>query len=296
MIAPDDWLRALENHRRLDEPGRLRERVEVLDRLERHYPDAAGDDTHAGPDPHDVHARGRALRRRLEAADERLFRSIRTALRHGVGASALAPWMRSATGPDGCAAGDTYDHFDTLVSGILPFDEPGPPTVAPATDMVFYQPTPARHIFDLLQRTDLGAGDVLMDLGAGLGHVPLLAAICTGACGIGIEREPAYVACARRAARSLGADRVRFDVGDVRDADLSAATVYYLYTPFRGTILRAVLDALRGQAERRAIRVCTYGPCTAEVAAEAWLRPMESVTPGRVAIFAGRTGTRRPVH
>ena len=44
-------------------------------------------------------------------------------------------------------------------------------------EMVAYQPTPARHAFDMIGRAGLREGDVLFDLGAGLGHVSMLAAI-----------------------------------------------------------------------------------------------------------------------
>src|SRR6185312_2094526 len=98
---------------------------------------------------------------------------------------------------EACRAGDAYDWRDELVAGVLPFGEPGEASPLPP-EMVFYQPTPARHVFDLLDRLALDADDVLVDLGSGLGHVPLLTAICTPARGIGIEIEPVYVAPARK--------------------------------------------------------------------------------------------------
>src|SRR3546814_1580406 len=70
--------------------------------------------------------------------------------------------------------------------------------------------TPARHIFDLLAQARLGAHDVLVDLGSGLGHVPLLAAICSGASSLGIEREASCVACAQACADALRLSRARF--------------------------------------------------------------------------------------
>src|SRR6201999_1757176 len=132
--------------------------------------------------------------------------------------------------------------------------------------MVAYQPTPARHIFDLIRRTKLDAEDVFIDLGSGLGHVPLLIATCTKARAIGIELEPPYVECARRCARELNLTNANFLSEDVRETDLSSGTVFYLYTPFRGAILRTVLDQLHAQAKKLAIRVCTFGPCTPIVA------------------------------
>ncbi|HEY6941484.1 MAG TPA: hypothetical protein VI238_08445 [Dokdonella sp.] len=85
---------------------------------------------------------------------------------------------------------------------------------------------------------------------------------------------------------ALKLDRVAFFEQDARVADLSTGTVFYLYTPFGGPILRAVLDALRAQASQRPIRVCSYGPCTSAIGGEAWLVPTAPVEPGRIAAFA----------
>jgi predicted RNA methylase len=152
--------------------------------------------------------------------------------------------------------------------------------------MVFYQPTPARHIFDAIGRLSLDHSDVLVDLGSGLGHVPLLAGICSKARCVGIELEAAYVACARQCAKALNLANVSFIQQDVRSADFTDGTVFYLYTPFTGTMLRTVLERLRQEAAKRPIRVCTLGPCTLEVANEVWLRPIGGLYADQVAVFS----------
>jgi tRNA A58 N-methylase Trm61 len=156
--------------------------------------------------------------------------------------------------------------------------------------MVAYQPTPARHIFELIDAAELTAEDVLVDVGSGLGHVPLVISICTPGRCIGIECESAYVEQAWRCSERLNLHRVEFVQRDAREADLSAGTVFYLYTPFTGSILRAVLDRLRRHALVRPIRVCSYGPCTPELAQEPWLEAMSPATTDRVAVFCSRTG------
>jgi len=170
----------------------------------------------------------------------------------------------------------------------LQFDEPDAEVAELAAEMVFYQPTPARHILDLLGRLALTERDVLVDIGSGLGHVPLLASIRWGARSVGIELLAAYVDCARRSARALNLTNVTFVQQDARSADYSSGTVFYLYTPFIGTILRAVLDSLRREASGREIRVCTYGPCTSTVAEEPWLEVVGTVETDRTAIFHSR--------
>ena len=137
---------------------------------------------------------------RLEAANSTLYRSIRGDIQQGSGRHSLLRWVPKRSSRDGeaveLASGPGYDYLDELVSGVLQFEKPRAEAVKLAPEMVFYQPTPARHIFDLIDRAALTEGDVLVDLGSGMGHVPLLASICTDARCIGIELEPAYVECA----------------------------------------------------------------------------------------------------
>ncbi|PWK92592.1 methyltransferase domain-containing protein [Fulvimonas soli] len=275
-------LEAWERDRTLLRPGRLRERLEALDRLEA---DLLHED--ATPAEAALHARARALRARFEQVDEALYDALRREIRQGRRPALLLEQLAGA-GRDGVAGGDGYDYRDELLAGVLRLEEPAAAPAALAPGMVFYQPTPARHGFGLLARAGLGARDVLVDLGSGLGHVPLLAAICTDAAAVGIEQEAAYVDCARRAARALGLANASFLHGDARDADFSVGTLFYLYTPFRGTMLRSVLDALRREAAARAIRVAAFGPCTPLVAAEPWLAPEGAVVADRVALFRSR--------
>jgi len=272
----------------LRQTDRLRERIDALDLLEvhllsRHVPaDSAAAERNA-----ELDRRAEAVRARLETDNAGLYASLRGDIRRGLGADrllALLPRPRD-DGTIECARGESYDYLDELVSGILELTPPEAADTNLTSEMVRYQPTPARHIFDLIARTRLGEDDVLIDLGSGLGHVPLLAAICTGARTVGIELEPAYVECARRCAEALNLERATFIRQDARSADFSTGTVFYLYTPFTGSILRAVLDSLRRQAEIREIRVCAYGPCVPTVAEEKWLVADGPVESGRVSAF-----------
>ena len=201
-------IETLELERSLEVPERLRERIDALDRLDALLP---GEGAQA--------RRVQAIRQRLEAANAVQFEAIRAAIRRGGGRDALRHWLH-ANDDAACLAGDGYDWRDELVGGVLPFGEPGEAAVL-APEMVFYQPTPARHVFDLLDRLALGEDDVLVDLGSGLGHVPLLTAICTRARGLGVEIEPAYVQAARVCAQDLRLANARFVQGDAREADFA---------------------------------------------------------------------------
>ena len=268
---------ALEPDRALDASERFRERLDALDRL-----DALMSTVGEGA----LLQRAQAIQQRLEALNAVQFEAIRQAIRRGEGRDALRCWLH-ASDDAVHRSGDAYDWRDELVSGVLSFVEPGEASALPP-EMVFYQPTPARHVFDLLDRLALGEHDVLVDLGSGLGHVPLLTAICTGARGLGVEIEPAYVASARACAQGLGLANAQFVQGDAREAGFGIGSVFYLYTPFTGTVLRSVLDALRSEAGRRAFRVCSFGPCTAALATEPWLVGDAASATDRVAIFRTR--------
>jgi hypothetical protein len=273
----------LAQDRELFAPAQLRRRADALDRLETAL-------IHV-PDPQDDHVV--ALRRRaetfadeLEATDFALYQSLRDDIKRGRGAEALSSWLHEPAGQD--VRGEAYDYLDALLSGILALDEPDLHGNALGAEMVLYQPTPARHIFDFIRRARLGNDDVLIDMGAGLGHVSLLSAICTTARCIGIELEQAYVDCANSAAKALNLHNASFVQQDARAVDLSRGTVFYLFTPFTGSILRQVLGMLEREAAARAIRVCTLGPCSKVVATQPWLRTDETIRADRVAIFHSR--------
>ena len=279
----------LEQDCSLDEPGRLRQRLEALDCLEAHLPNGQAQvrDAESSQEA-ELHHRAEAIYARLEAVNYAIYRTIRRDIQRGAGAKSLLQWVIAST-EDGHhasrASGERYDYLDELISGVLELEEPCTGVAELPPEMVFYQPTPARHILDLIERAALTERDVLVDLGSGMGHVPLLASICSGTRSIGIELEAAYVNCAQRSARALNLTQVTFIQQDAQVADLSSGTVFYLYTPFTGTIMRAVLDSLRQEAMGREIRICTFGPCTPIIAKERWLQATGTVESNRTVIF-----------
>lgn len=252
-----------------NEPHReLRERIAELDRLEDELLDRPGD----------------VLLQRtlaeLDAVNQALYQSIREGIRRGEGRDALQPWLELSGD-----ASPAYDYRDALISGVLQLPEPQGEIVALEKDMVFYQPTPARRIFDLLALCQLREDDLLIDLGAGLGHVSLLTAICTPARSIGIERESVYVRSATETATALGLERASFACRDLREADFGNGTVFYLYTPVTGALLKQVLAKLEYEAAQRPIRVASLGPCTAVLAQTTWLRSTQPPEEHRIAVF-----------
>jgi len=267
------------------DPLRLRERCEWLDRLDAALGTFNPVEEGVSAADAEVRRSAQAMCAQLEAVNERLFAALRTEIRQGCRPALFAQWMEDDSDIVG---GLSFDYRDELLAGVLQLEEPSPLPAHPGPEFVFYQPTPARHLFHLLRLAQLTAADTLIDLGLGLGHVPLLAAICTDARSIGIEREEVYVASARRCGQQLNLERARFLVQDVREADLSVGTIFYLYTPFTGSVLATVVGRLRRESQSRAIRVCTFGPCTETLAQQQWLESEGPTDPEHITVFHSR--------
>ena len=231
------------------------------------------------------------VRTRLEGVDESLFRRLRQDIASGNCASAelrrrLARYAGGASS-GGRQADEGYDNLDALVSGLL-LTEVAPEGASPREpEMVFYQPTPARIVLEMVERSDFRQHDVFYDIGSGLGHVSILVHLLGGIRAKGVEVEPAYCSYARRCARGLNLSQVQFINVDAREADYSDGTIFFLYTPFKGRMLERVLDRLRHESTKRRIRLCTYGPCTLQVAQQRWLERLDqnSVQENRLAMF-----------
>jgi hypothetical protein len=108
----------------------------------------------------------------------------------------------------------------------------------------------------------------------------------------GVEFQPAFCAYSAHAAERLKAE-AQFIALDAREAAFADGDVFFLYTPFRGALLQSVLTRLQAIAETKPIRVCTFGPCTPEVAQSAWLELRSgSLDPEQLAVFESATTLR----
>ncbi len=164
-----------------------------------------------------------------------------------------------------------YDNLDLLLNGILTHEALPVETREREPGMVFYQKTPARIIFDLVKKAAFKPGDVFFDLGSGPGQVVMLVSLLALVISTGIESEQAFCAYAGKMAADLNLDRVNFINSDARDADYSTGTVFFMYSPFEGKMLRDVIRKLYGEAKKRMIKIFSYGPCTHVIAQEQWL-------------------------
>jgi hypothetical protein len=276
-------LEQLERDAALLEDHRFADRVDMIDRLDELLMPGSADGENTCQR---LRGRARDMLARLEDANARVCAGIRDAVIRGEGAACLRAWIDSLGGlgtqPDG------YDYADALVAGMFDFANVHDSGAAPGEDMIFYQPTPVRHVVAMIDKLALGPGDTLVDLGSGLGHVLMLANILIGAGAMGIELQAPLLERASETARALGLQGVSFVHGDARAADLSAGSVFYLFTPFKGTVMDQVLARLAGEARDRPLRIATFGPCTSRVGAEPWL--VSSDIPGEngVCVFHPR--------
>ncbi len=144
---------------------------------------------------------------------------------------------------------------DHWVEEVL--DLADPPLDEPTLDRELVGYVPA-GVSEILVALDLDAGrgvrPSLIDVGAGMGKVVILAALL-GYAARGLEIDPRLAARARTAAGALGV-AAAIEVGDARRAPLGEADVWFLYVPFAGAALNGVLDRIAGVAMRRRVTVC----------------------------------------
>ncbi len=218
--------------------------------------------------------RAEKAKQRLEDIDNNLFKRLREEI-----TSAFYPPVSFKAMINKYLGGDFriglgkvgYDNLDVFVNGLLS-DQPLPEAgISREPEMVFYQQTPARVIFELAGRASLTPDDVFFDIGSGLGHVPLLVNLLTGAKTRGVEYEPAYCDYATACVSRLNLANVAFINTTAQNADYTNGSVFFMYTPFDGLMLQQMLDNLKCESFKRPIRIFTYGPCSPQVAQQNWL-------------------------
>jgi hypothetical protein len=263
----------LERDERLCRVDNFIERSRAMDFLELQLDIERADNT-ASDDAEELRLlqRANALKRRFGDADETLFARLSADIQTG-NRAAFKQFVRSVEAQLPAETDDVgYDELDALVNGLLDVPAtPGEPQPR-EPDMIYYQPTPSRIVLKLLDELKPAASDIFYDLGSGLGHVPILVHLLAGIPARGVEIEEVYVRYSMERVKKLCLSQVVFISADARQTDYSDGTIFYLYTPFRGEILRQVLRQLEAQAERRPIRVAAYGPVAAQVARQRWLQ------------------------
>lgn len=233
-----------------------------------------------------------SVRTGLERVDRALFRRLRQEIAAGNYTNAdltqrITQYADPSASPESVSV-EGYDALDALVNGIL-LEEPAP--VNPdrrEKEMIGYQPTPARIVLEMVEAVDFRPDDLFYDIGSGLGQVAILVHLLTGIRTRGVEIEPAYAGYAQRCASRLNLSGVEFVGGDARVSDYTDGSIFFLYTPFVGKVLEQMLERLWQVSTQRRIRLCTFGPCTPEVARQGWLTPLDPnpMRANRLALFS----------
>lgn len=288
MMHPDKQeiqsdIEAIEKNEALNEEANFVDRAEAIDFVEFHIIDRIDGmlrDSKQVENLTELKQRAESLKNRLEEINEKLVQRLRVDIRSGNYTSenfyqfdkyvgrALRERNRDEAG---------YDALDTFVNDLLRTDIALKETKQREPDMVFLQPTPARIVLELVEKANIVKDDVFYDLGSGLGQVPILVRLLTGAKTKGVEFKPAYCDYAQQCAKRLNLLHVEFMNRDARDADYSDGTIFFMYTPFTGELLQEVLERLKGESRKRSIKICTYGPCTPHVSNQSWLRRIDQV-------------------
>jgi len=95
---------------------------------------------------------------------------------------------------------------------------------------VIFVPTPPEVVEAMLKVAKVGPNDVVYDLGCGDGRIVVTAAKEYGARGVGIDIDPERIREAEANAKTNGvAERVKFRLEDLFEANISDATVVTLY-------------------------------------------------------------------
>ena len=93
-----------------------------------------------------------------------------------------------------------------------------------------YVPTTPEAVEAMLKLGEVKKTDILYDLGCGDGRIVIAAAKNFGAHGVGIDIDPQRIKEARENAKRAGVeDLVRFELGDLLQANFSEATVVTLF-------------------------------------------------------------------
>jgi len=223
-----------------------------------------------------LHDRSIALRQKIEEINAQAFTQLRTKIQTGdYDLAQLKIYFYQFTGYQPTNPQQThygYEDLDGLTTGIFLAQPIPPETVERQHGMVRYQPTPASVILELIDQVPFSEDDLFYDLGSGLGLVIGLVKVLTGARCVGVELQPAYCDYAQAISRDLRLKDADFINSDVRNVDLSAGTVFFLFNPFGGAIFDAVMNKLKKVSEHHPITICSYGAATAPLAELSWLQ------------------------
>ncbi len=121
-----------------------------------------------------------------------------------------------------------------------------------------YLPCSVDALLRTVEHAMVGASDVFVDVGSGVGRAAVLVHLLTGASAIGLEIQSELVLASRDLAKRLRVSRFSPVRGDAAllTGSIVIGSIFFLYCPFSGDRLEKVLDDLEPIARTRQIRVC----------------------------------------
>ena len=164
---------------------------------------------------------------------------------------------------------------DDYVDAMLGMEPPPPDAADLPRGVVPYLPCGVDEVIAMVRDVPLRRGDQLVDLGAGLGRVAILAHLLSGARACGIEIQEHLVLAARAHCAALDLADISFVHADASTVELDGS-VFFLYAPFNGPMLTAVIGRLEQVARKRRIVVCAVD---LELGERPWLHPRASSSP-----------------
>jgi SAM-dependent methyltransferase len=146
---------------------------------------------------------------------------------------------------------------DAWIDELLGFPVP-PPDMALPRGSVPYLPCGVEEVLAMVRDVPVEAHDELVDLGSGLGRVVVLAHLLSGARARGVEIQEHLVRGAKARCLELGLTAVSFVHDDAAALELDGS-IFFLYAPFNGDMLKRVQLRLEAVARRRSVVVCAVG-------------------------------------
>ncbi len=136
-------------------------------------------------------------------------------------------------------------------------------------DAYHYAAMGYRTVNRILDATDLGPDDVLVDIGCGKGRVLCAAARRRLRSVVGVEFDAELAEQARRNATSMRMRRTPISVhtGDAAEFDYRDGTVFCLFNPFGVQTLEVVLAKIERETAGRSIRLVYANPIHDDVVA-----------------------------
>jgi len=276
------YIDGIEKNKKLREKHHFDQRLDAIDSLGSQVIDRIEELLHKSNTPDKLNLlkfRAEKLKTELEEIDVRLFNKLRSRISAGEHSgkefkNLIREYFPRVTDLKDPVEEAGYDNLDIFINELLNFELMPGQTLELEPEMVYYQKTPAKIVLELVEISCLSMDDIFVDLGSGLGQVVILVHLLTGLKSHGIEFEPAFYEYARDKASALHLSGVTFTRDDARNADYSMGTVFFMFTPFRGEILKEVLGILEKESLKRKIKIISYGPCTTTIAAQSWLNPI----------------------